>query len=111
MGLGNTLSYGLPPVISLNTVSDNASGASVYTGPYKHHSYQVSGNDSSNAKFKVYATNQPNQEQENYHIIAEYDVTNGSRVTYSDEWMFDSAYAAITNYSAGTFTITEKHSP
>ena len=65
------------------------------------------------AAFKVYASNDPNQAKEDYQQIAAYalDLVEASGLMYSDEWCFDSAYAAITDVGAGTFTVIEKHSP
>ena len=118
MGLGNipsyspseSLLYGLPSITSLNGVGAGASGATARVGPYKRHGYQVSGSPGSSCAFRVYASNDPNQPREDYQQIAAYAV-DGSGLMYSDEWCFDSAYAAITDYGGGTFTVIEKHSP
>ena len=120
MGLGNTpsysaaesLIYGPPAKTTIHEATSDESGETVSTGPYRRHGYQVSGTDavSTSAVFRVYASNDKNQPRADYQQIAAYNV-NRTGIMYSDEWLFEYAYCAITNVSDGTFTVIEKHSP
>tara|TARA_R110000824_G_scaffold386977_2_gene582080 strand:+ start:325 stop:684 length:360 start_codon:yes stop_codon:yes gene_type:complete len=106
------LIYGPPAKTTLYNVSETASGEALKVGAYKRHSYQVSGSAGAVgfSTFNVYASNIPGQAKKDYQIVAMYTV-NHSGLMYSDEWVFDSAYAAIVPYTNGSFTVIEKHSP
>ena len=115
------VSFGVT-LTSVDNISTNVSGKIVNTGPYKRHSYQVSGSDACSANLRIYATNNPvartytgdlgqlSGTHSGYQQIAAYPLA-GTGIMYSDEWLFDRAYAAITDYSVGAFTIMEQHSP
>lgn len=113
-GPSERLLYGLPSKITIDSQTQGCSGAKVAVGPYKRHSYQVSGTNSAVGKFNIYGSNDKNAPLDEYQLIAQYSVSPSSNVgglMYSDEFLFDYAYCAINPYTGGTFTVIEKHSP
>jgi hypothetical protein len=106
------LKYGLPVQKTIDAASANTEGAAIYVEPYRFHSYHVSGNGASSGSFNIYGTN--GDIDGDYKLIASYGITNVTNVRglmYSDDWYFKYAKATISNYSAGEFTILERHGP
>lgn len=107
------LKYGLPPIKSIDAVSANTDGDPVYVEPYRHHSYHVSGDGTASGVFNIYATN--GEEPNDYKLVASYGIapggTNERGLMYSDDWYFRYAKTTISSYSAGTFTVIERHGP
>lgn len=107
------LKYGLPCQKSIDGVTANTDGSTVYTEPYRFHSYHVSGSASASGTFNIYGTN--GEEDSDYKLIASYGIapggSNARGLMYSDDWYFKYAKATISNYSAGTFTVIERHGP
>lgn len=108
------LIYGLPAQVTIDSQTQGCSGTKMNVGPYKRHSYQVSGTNSAVGKFNIYASNDSAAPLDDYQLIAQYSISPSSNVgglMYSDEFLFDYAYSAIAPYTGGTFTVIEKHSP
>tara|TARA_R110000824_G_scaffold67527_3_gene174982 strand:+ start:484 stop:840 length:357 start_codon:yes stop_codon:yes gene_type:complete len=107
------LKYGLPVQKTIDAAVANTEGAPIYVEPYRFHSYHVSGNSLASGTFNIYGSN--GTEDSDYKLIASYGVapggTNARGLMYSDDWYFKYAKATISNYSAGEFTILERHGP